>query len=243
MATHRGDTNRRTWLAVAVVALIVLLAIWAYLLPKGGGTRVVRVNAPGTTTPVPQPSLYPTGDIYSGYDLILIEDFVDSNGYQIVVSAFGAYYGIPAYGGSSVQGNITHGQAYLQFGGFYIPIIAIASTNSTLKQDFPGMQIRLDTNGGYILYTSPNLAIYYKHMTFDVSGTTVHVWSPASQLPPQLAGAAHHATIDPSSGMAYVDGMPTPLTLGSPQPQKKGVLRAWFVTTSQSGTYTLFINP
>ena len=242
MATPRGDANRRTWLAAAVVALIVLLAIWAYLLPKGG-TRVVRVSAPGTTTPVPQPSLYPTGDIYNGYDLILIEDFVDIDGYQIVATAFGAYFGIPAYGGSSAQGNITHGQAYLQFGGFYIPIIAIASTNSTLKQDFPGLQIRLDTNGGYILYTPPSLAIYYRHMTFNVSGTTVHVWAPASQLPPQLAGAAHHATIDPSSGTAYVDGMPNLLALGSPQPQKKGVLRAWLVTTSQSGTYTLIINP
>lgn len=241
MATHQKNTNRRTWLALAIVALIILIAIWANLLPKGGagGARVGGV----TTTKVPKPEVYPTGDIYNGYNLILLEDFVNPNGYEIIVKAFGSYSSIPAYGGSGVQGNITHGQAYLEYGGFSIPIIAIASTNSTLKQDFPSIQIRLDTSGGYILYTAANLAIYYRHMAFNVSDTTVHVWAPASQLPQQLASATHHVTLDPANGVAYVDGMPVKLTVGNPPPQRKGVLRAWLVTTSTSGTYTLTINP
>lgn len=241
MATHQKNTNRRTWLAVLIVALIILIAIWANLLPKGGagGVRVGGV----TTTTVPKPEVYPTGDIYNGYNLILLEDFVNPDGYEIIVKAFGSYSSIPAYGGSGVQGNITHGQAYLEYGGFSIPIIAIASTNSTLKQDFPSIQIRLDTNGGYILYTAANLAIYYRHMAFNVSGTTVHVWAPASQQPPQLASATHHVTLDPANGVAYVNGMPVKLTVGNPPPQRKGVLRAWLVTTSTSGTYTLTINP
>lgn len=240
MANKYENTNRRTWLAVAIVALIILLAIWAYLLPKvAGGARVGGV----TTTTVPKPEVYPTGDIYNGYNLILLEDFVNPSGYEIVVRAFGSYSSIPAYGGSGVQGNITRGQAYLEYGGFSIPIIAIASTNSTLKQDFPSIQIRLDTSGGYILYTAANLAIYYRHMAFNVSGTTVHVWAPASQLPPQLASATHHVTLDPANGVAYVNGMPVKLTVGNPPPQRKGVLRAWLVTTSTSGTYTLTVNP
>ena len=242
MARQYENTNRRTWLAVAIVALIVLLAMWAYLLPKGGARG--GGGGVGTTITVPKPAVYPTGDIHNGYNLILIEDHVNTaNGYEIVVTAFGTYYSIPAYGGSGVQGNVTHGQAYLDYSGFSIPIIAIASTNSTLRQDFPGMQIRLDTSGGYILYTAANLAIYYRHMAFNVSGTTVHVWAPTSQLPPQLSGASHHVTIDPANGVAYVDGMPVRLSIGNPQPQRKGVLRAWFVTISQSGTYTLTINP
>lgn len=242
MARHQGNTNTRTWLAVLIVGLIILLALWAYLVPKGAGGGGGGGGG-STTTTVPQPVVYPTGDIYNGYNLILLEDFVNVSGYQIVVTAFGTYYSIPAYGGSGVQGNITHGQAYLQYGGFSIPIIAIASTNSTLTQDFPGIQIRLGTSGGYILYTAPNLAIYYRHMAFNVSGTTVHVWAPASQLPLQLSGASHHVTIDPANGVAYIDGMPVRLITGNPQPQRKGVLRAWLVTTSTSGTYTLTINP
>lgn len=239
MTRNYENTNRRKWLAVAIVTLIILLAIWPYLLPKAGGARVGGV----TTTTVPKPEVYPTGDIYNGYNLILLEDFVNTNGYEIVVTVFGSYSSIPAYGGSGVQGNITHGQAYLEYGGFSIPIIAIASTNSTLKQDFPSIQIRLDTSGGYILYTAANLAIYYRHMAFNVSDTTVHVWAPASQLPPQLASATHHVTLDPANGVAYVNGMPVKLTVGNPPPQRKGVLRAWLVTTSTSGTYTLTINP
>ena len=241
MATRHENTNRRTRLALAIVGLIILIAIWAYILSKGGARG--GGGGVGITTTAPKPVLYPTGDIYNGYNLILLEDFVNTNDYQIVVTAFGSYSSIPAYGGSGVQGNITHGQAYLEYGGFNIPIIAIASTNSTLKQDFPGLQIRLDTSGGYILYTGPNLAIYYRHMAFNVSGTTVHVWAPTSQLPQQLSGASHHATIDPANGVAYVDGMLVNLSTGNPQPQRKGVLRAWLVTTSRSGTYTLTINP
>lgn len=236
--------NKRTWIAVAIVGLIILLAVWAYLIPKGGGGDAGGGGGSGgggTTTT--KPEVYPTGDIYNGYNLILLEDFVDADSYQVVVTAFGAYYAIPAYGGSGVKGNITHGQAYLEYGGFSIPIIAIASTNSTLKQDFPGMQIRLDTSGGYILYTAPSLAIYYRHMAFNVSGTMVHVWAPASQLPLQLSGASHHVTIDPANGVAYVDGTPVWLIIGNAQPQRKGVLRAWLVTTTTSGTYTLTINP
>lgn len=245
MARHERNTNTRTWLAVLIVGLIILLAIWAYLLPKGGARGGGGGGGGvGTTSPVQKPTVYPTGDIYNGYNLILLEDHVNTaDGYQIVVSAFGTYSSIPVYGGSGVQGNITHGQAYLEYGGFSIPIIAIASTNSTLKQDYPGLQIRLDTSGGYILYTAPNLAIYYRHMAFNVSGTTVHVWAPASQLPTQLSGASYHVTIDPANGVAYVNGMPVHLRVGDSQPQRKGVLRAWLVTTSTSGTYTLTINP
>lgn len=242
MARQYGNANRRTWLAVVIVGLIILLAVWAYLLPKGsagGGGG----GGGGTTITAPRPAVYPTGDIYNGYNLILLEDFVNPNDFQIVVTAFGAYYSIPAYGGSGVRGNITHGQAYLEYGGFSIPIIAIASTNSTLKQDFAGIQIRLDTSGGYIFYTAPNLAIYYRHMAFNVSDTTVHVWAPASQLPPQLSGASYHVTIDPANGVAYINGMPAKLSPGNPQAQRKGVLRAWLVTTSEPGTYTLTINP
>lgn len=241
MASQYGNTNRRTWLAVLIVGLIILLALLAHLLSKGGagGVRVGGV----TTTTAPKPEVYPTGDIYNGYNLILLEDFVNPNGYEIIVKAFGSYSSIPAYGGSGVQGNITHGQAYLEYGGFSIPIIAIASTNSTLKQDFPSIQIRLDTSGGYILYTAANLAIYYRHLDFNVSGTTVHVWAPASQLPHKLAPATHHVTLDPANGVAYVDGTPVKLTVGNPPPQRKGVLRAWLVTASISGTYTLTINP
>ncbi|QJF12420.1 hypothetical protein QIT50_gp08 [Pyrobaculum spherical virus 2] len=243
MARLQGNAKRPTWLAAVIVGLIILLALWAYLLPKGGSGGGGGGGGGGTTTTAPMPAVYPTGDIYNGYNLILLEDFVNPNDYQIVVSAFGEYSSIPVYGGSGVQGNITHEQAYLKYGGFSIPIIAIASTNSTLKQDFPGMQIRLDTSGGYILYTAPNLAIYYRHMAFNVSGTTVHVWAPASQLPPQLSGASHHVTIDPANGVAYVDGMPVKLSTGVAQPQRKGVLRAWLVMTSVPGTYTLTINP
>ncbi|MEM4863509.1 MAG: hypothetical protein QW706_10100 [Candidatus Nezhaarchaeales archaeon] len=242
MARKYRYFNKRTLIAATIVVLIILLAIWAHLLPKDRGSNGGDGGGVGIS-PSPRPDVYPTGDIHNGYNLILLEDFVDANGYQVVVRAFGAYYSIPAYGGSAVRGNITHGQAYLEYGGFRIPIIAIASTNSTLNQDFPGIQIRLDTSGGYILYTAPSLAIYYRHMAFNVSGTMVHVWAPASQLPLQLAGASHHVAIDPANGLAYVDGAPVRLVIGNAQPQRKGVLRAWLVTTTTSGTYTLTINP
>jgi hypothetical protein len=155
----------------------------------------------------------------------------------------GSFRSLVAYGGSSVSGNITNGIAVIKYGGYEIPVVAFASTNSTLVQDFPGVQVRLDKNGGYVVYTPVSMAIYYRHVQYNVSGTVVHVWVPTKTLPTKLADASVHVTIDPEFGVYYLNNVAYWLEIGTPPQKLKGILRSWLVYTTESGRYTFTINP
>jgi len=248
MAYKSPGRDRRMLALALIVGLILLVALWAFF---GGGRGAgagggAPTNTTTTTSPPPQnPTVYPTSDIPNGYDLILVEDHVTvSDGqYYLTATAYGTFQSVIGYGGSKVSGNISSGMPYIIYGGVSIPIIAVASTSSNVTVDYPGMQIRLDKNGGYILYTQPNLALYYRYMAFNVSGVTVHVWAPAKSLPTTLTNAEHHAYIDPVNGIAYIDGSPSGLVPGVVQTARKGVLRAWLVYTDKGGTYAFNIYP
>jgi len=246
--TYGGKRRRHSGLIVAVLILVMLMGYALHMhFYRGGGGGGGGGGTTTTTTGPPQPSnvLYPNGGIANGYDLIVIEDHVSvENGkYYIVASAAGAYRSIVAYGGSSVSGNITNGVALIKYGGYEIPVVAFASTNSTLVQDFPGIQVRLDVNGGYVLYTPISMAVYYRHYQYNVSNTVVHVWVPAKTLPTTLASASVHVVIDPEYGTYYVNGVAYGLEYGTPPRQYKGVLRSWLVYTKDSGRYVFTINP
>jgi hypothetical protein len=124
-----------------------------------------------------------------------------------------------------------------------IPVIGFASTNSTIVQDFPGMQVRLTESGGYVLYTPVSMAIYYRHYSYNVSNTVVHVWVPAREQPATLASASAHVVIDPQYGVYYINGVAYGLEVDTPPRQYKGVLRSWLVYTDKSGRYVFTINP
>jgi hypothetical protein len=150
-----------------------------------------------------------------------------------------------AYGGSSVTGNITYGSAYIVTNYYKIPIIGFASTNATVRQDFPGMKVRLTADGGYVVYTPVSLAIYYRRYVFNISGTMVYVWVPAKQLPSVLTTEAiQHVVIDPETGFYYVNGVPYRLTIDAPPTRvRKGVLRSWVLQANRYGVYVFQINP
>jgi len=248
MYTYTYDQRRRRRRVGLILAVLILVLLIGYALYKyfydgrgggGGGTT--------TTTPGPsQPSnvLYP-GDIVNGFDLIVVEDhvFVDNGKYSIVASAVGAYRSLVAYGGSSVSGNITNGVGVINYGGYTIPVVGFASTNSTIIQDFPGIEVRLGDSGGYVYYKPINMAIYYRYSRFNVSNTVIHVWVPAKTLPPKLSSASVHVTIDPEYGVYYVNGVAYGLDIGTPPRKHKGVLRSWVVYTTESGRYVFTINP
>ncbi len=244
--TYEERRKRRRGLIVAIIILLLLIgyALYKYFSggpgPGDGGTT--------TTTPGPQPPsnvLYPSGDLVNGFDLIVVEDHVETtNGqYIVVTTAVGSYSSLVAYGGSSATGNITFGTAVIKYGGYVIPVLAFASTNSTVAQDFPGIRVRLDENGGYVLYTPVSMAIYYRHLQYNISGRVVHVWVPAKSLPSRLADASVHVTIDPEFGIYYLNNVAYRLELGTPPRKYRGILRSWIVYTSESGRYTLTINP
>jgi hypothetical protein len=205
----------------------------------GGGTTTTT-----TGTPPPSNVLYPS-DVVNGYDLIVVEDHVTVAGgqYSIVASAAGAYKSLVAYGGSSVSGNITNGVALIKYGGYEIPVVAFASTNSTINQDFPGIEVRLGASGGFVHYKPISMAIYYRSASFNVSGTTVYVWVPAKTLPTTLASVSAHVTVDPEYGTYYVNGVAYGLEYGTPPQKHRGVLRSWLVYTKDSGKYVFTINP
>jgi hypothetical protein len=241
---ERKRRSRGLILLMLILALLIGYATYLYLSSgrKGGG------GGDQTTTPGPSaPSnlLYPTRDIVNGYDLIVIEDHVhvENGRYSLVASAAGSFRSLVAYGGSTVRGNITNGAAVIKYGGYDIPVVAFASTNSTIVQDFPGIQVRLDKNGGYVLYKPVSLAIYYRYAQFNISGTAVHVWVPAKTLPTKLADASVHVTIDPEFGVYYINNVAYNLELGTPPQRLKGILRAWLVYTTESGRYVFTINP
>jgi hypothetical protein len=211
---------------------------------KGGGGG----GGGGTPTPRPSPPsnvLYPTREIVNGFDLIVIEDHVhvENGQYSLVTSAVGSFRSLVAYGGSTVSGNITSGVAVIRYGGYEIPIVAFASTNSTVVQDFPGIQVRLSADGGYVLYTPISMAVYYRYHRFNVSNTVVHVWVPSKTLPTRLADASVHVTIDAEFGVYYINNVAYNLELGTPPQKLRGILRSWLVYTQESGRYVFTINP
>jgi hypothetical protein len=251
MSTGIGYERKRRRRGLIVLLLLLLLlvgyAVYLYLIGgRGGGGGGGGGNQ--TTTPGPTPPsnlLYPTRDVVNGYDLIVIEDHVhvENGKYSLVTSAVGSFRSLVAYGGSTVTGNITHGAAVIRYGGYEIPVVAFASTNSTIVQDFPGIQVRLDENGGYVFYKPISMAVYYRHSQFNISGTAVHVWVPTKTLPTRLADASVHVAIDPEFGVYYINNVAYSLELGTPPQKLKGVLRAWLVYTTASGRYAFTINP
>ena len=247
MAVSGGRLDRRYVLAAIVLALLIAAALWLYFGQTdgaGGG------GGGGTTTTTTGPSggpvvLYPTSDLPDGFDLIVVEDHVEvSDGqYIIITEAHGTYRSLVAYGGASVSGNITHGQAVIKYSNYIIPLVAFASTNRTITYDYPGIRIRLDNeHGGFVAYTSISLAIYYRVYEFNVSGTTVYVWLPASRGPTAL-DYDKHVFVDPVYGVYYINGMPYTLEMISPREPRRGILRAWVVATDKNGTYVFRINP
>lgn len=241
---HRRRIGTGTVVAVLLLALLIGYAIYMSLGRGGGG------GGGGTTTTTTGTSptvtvLYPNADVVNGFDLILVEDHVTvSDGqYSLVASAVGSFRSLVAYGGSSVSGNITNGVAVIKYGGYEIPVVGFASTNSTLTQDFPGIQVRLDVNGGYVLYTPISMAVYYRHYQYNVSSTVVHVWVPAKTQPTTLASASLHVVVDPEYGTYYVNGVAYGLDIGTPPRQYRGILRSWLVYTTAGGTYVFTINP
>jgi hypothetical protein len=241
---HRRRIGTGTVVAVLLLALLIGYAIYMSLGRGGGG------GGGGTTTTTTGTSptvtvLYPNADVVNGFDLILVEDHVTvSDGqYSLVASAVGSFRSLVAYGGSSVSGNITNGVAVIKYGGYEIPVVGFASTNSTLTQDFPGIQVRLDVNGGYVLYTPISMAVYYRHYQYNVSSTVVHVWVPAKTQPTTLASASLHVVVDPEYGTYYVNGVAYGLDIGTPPRQYRGILRSWLVYTTAGGKYVFTINP
>jgi hypothetical protein len=199
-----------------------------------------------TSTPPPGSTLYPTGDIVNGFNVIFLEDHVEVEGdHYKVVSNTPSLTSLVAYGGSSVTGNITYGSAYIKTGYYTIPVIGFASTNATIKQDFPGMQIRLTADGGYVLYTPVSMAIYYRRYEFNISNTIIYVWVPAKTLPSTLAtGATQHVYIDPETATYYVNGQAYKLIVDMPQTKVyKGVLRSWVISANRYGVFVFQINP
>jgi hypothetical protein len=251
MTTAGGYKGRRrvgygVVIAVLILAFLMGYAIYLYFFGGRDGGGGGNGGQDDTRGPSPPPTvLYPTRGIVGGYDLIVIEDHVDvSNGqYTIITTAVGSFRSLIAYGGSSVSGNITHGMAVIRYGGYEIPIVGFASTNSTITQDFPGINVRLDENGGYVFYRPISMAIYYRYLRFNISNTVVHVWVPTKTLPARLADASVHVTIDPEFGVYYLNGVAYGLEIGTPLQRHRGVLRSWIVYTDRSGRYTFTINP
>ena len=184
----------------------------------------------------------------NGFNVIFVEDHVEEvNGsrFRIVVRLGTAFRSLVGYGGASVTGNITYGTAYIVMDHYKVPVVGFASTNATIRQDFPGMKVRLNENGGYVLYTPISMAIYYRRYEFDIGGTKVYVWVPAKSQPNVLApDATRHVYIDPETCFYYVNGQPYRLTIDAP-PTKvyKGILRSWVLTANRYGVYVFQINP
>jgi hypothetical protein len=242
---HRRRIGKGTIAAVLILALLIGYAIYMSLSRGGAGGGGGGTTTTVTGTSGPSTVLYPSGGIANGFDLILVEDHVSviDGQYSIVASAVGAYRSLVAYGGSSVSGNITYGVAVIKYGGYDIPVVGFASTNSTITQDFPGIQVRLNTGGGYVLYTPVSMAVYYRHLQYNISGTEVHVWVPAKTLPTTLASASVHVTVDPEYGVYYINNVAYGLELGTPPQKYRGILRSWTVYTAAGGKYTFTINP
>jgi len=165
--------------------------------------------------------------------------------FRIVTRLGTSFTSLVAYGGAGVTGNITYGTAYIVSNYYKIPIIGFASTDATVTQDFPGMKVRLTADGGYVVYPTVSMAIYYRRYVFNVSGTMVYVWVPAKSLPNTLSTeVTQHVTIDPEAGFYYVNGQPYRLTIDVPPIKtRKGILRSWVLTANRYGVYVFQINP
>jgi hypothetical protein len=238
-----GKIDRKYIIAAILLALLILVALWNYFGKSGAGGGG-ETTTTTTTAPERPTVLYPTSDLPGGYDLIVLEDHVEvrDGTYVVVAKAYGTYKSLVGYGGASVSGNITHGQAAIRYSDYIIPLAAFASTNDRISQDYPGMEIRLDSQGGYVAYPNISLVIYYRAYTFNISGTIVYVWLPSS-TGSIIPDYDKHVYVDQVYGVYYINGVPYPLEIIPPRKPYKGILRAWLVAADKSGTYVFRINP
>ncbi len=234
--------------APAVVGeVVVAAALAAVVVAAAGGSGGGGGGGGQTYTPPPGSTLYPDRDIVNGFNVIFIEDHVEEvdGYYRINVRLASVFRSLVAYGGSGVTGNITYGTAYIVTNYYKIPIVGFASTNATIRQDFPGMMVRLTQDGGYVVYTPVSMAIYYRRYTFNIGNTVVYVWVPAKSLPSTLVTeVTQHVYIDPEAAFYYVNGQPYRLVIDEPPRRApKGVLRSWVLYANRYGTYVFQINP
>jgi hypothetical protein len=250
--------TKRGLIYIALAAVVAVIAIYAALNWIGGGSGGGGGGSGGggggsggggnsTGGPPPGYTLYPTSGIVNGYNVIFLEDHVNEvdGRYVVSVGLVSTFSSLVAYGGSSVAGNITFGSAYIVHGYYRIPVVAFASTNSTITQDFPGMRVRLTADGGCVIYTPVSMAVYYRRHTFNIGSDVVYVWVPARSLPSTLCtGATQHVYIDPETAFYYVNGAPYRLTTDAPPTTvPRGVLRSWVIYSNRYGVYVFQVNP
>jgi len=235
---HRG---RRYLPLVILVLLLAIAALWLLSKPGGGGGGSRQTSTPGPGSP--GVTEWRLCAVPNGINLIYIPSWVTYNGTAYVFSATlaGPSVVLVAYGGSSVSTGLQYGNPYVDIGSDRIYLVGVASKNGTAHFDCPGINVRLDANGGYILYNGRH-AVYYVREAFNTTAGVVYVWTVAPSYPSLLVSNATNHIIMTQYGVK-VNGVPYQVGLGTYGSVKTGVLKAWMVYVDTSGTYTFAINP
>jgi len=189
--------------------------------------------------------IYPPINVDNGVDVIVLEDHVTVSGgmYRITANVVGFYTSIVAYGGSSAEGNITAGVAAINYAGYKVVLLGFASTRNSIFYNSSAVLVNLNLDGGYVIYKSLSLAVYYRRISTYVGLNTVNIWIPAQSLPSTLAPAEVHVVVNPVRGTYIIGGAEYVFSLLTPPPKQRGVLLTWAVAADRSGTYSLRINP
>jgi hypothetical protein len=220
----RNTTKNRKMLIIAVVAALVLACLLICLVFKK------------------PPRWQPSAGVYQGVDVVAIEDFVAEDGGRYVVRATapGRFVQIPAWGGWSVNANITYSTLAVNLteagGRGLVLVFGVASRNATLDQDLGnGFRVHAHGGGGYVVYN--NTAGWCLRQPVSQDGA--YIWLPASTC--SLA-VEYRITVEPAWGGVYVNGRPAEV-VNVRLVKVQGVLPGWLVYTNQSGAYYFTVRP
>jgi hypothetical protein len=220
------STDKRAAIAAAVIILILALLVLWFIFMR----------------PASIPGYEPSTGVYEGVDVVAVEDFVSVQSGEYIVSAVVPYYlaQIPAWGGWSVQANITYSTLAINLtdvgGRGLILIFGIASKNATLDQNLGhGFFVHATAEGGYVIYN--NTAGWCLGIPTYQNGA--YVWLPSDTC---SLNVQYRITVVPILGAVYVNGKSVSV-YNVKLVKVSGVLPGWLVYANKSGTYYFTTQP
>ncbi|MEZ0319750.1 MAG: hypothetical protein ABWK05_07155 [Pyrobaculum sp.] len=233
--------NGKLGLAIALVILIALIAVWYYY--KGGGAGGGGSQPPSNTTTPSTPGvthLYPTQrpSGYVGVVYVPADAVCNSNTCTITKTAYGYYDAF--FPGSSVTGNATIGVVRIRVGNAYVYPFVVGRQGGLMNFTSGPVEFRSYGTYAYAYYKVSDGWIGVYMRVGNVSNVYYAVPGSGTEAPDRTLLA--RIEIDMDRGIVYINGQTAPYEMVSSAPNT-AVNYVWVAHIAGSGTYVVQVNP
>lgn len=243
MAYHASRNRRGLAIALAILIVVALLAVF-WPMVRGGGGGGGGPQPPGNQTTSPQPGytdVYPsqTPSGYVGIVYVPADAVCNGTTCTITKSAYGYYDAF--FIGKSVSGNATVGVLRITIGNVRIYPFGVAFSGGLKNFTSGAVDFRVYSGGyAYAYYQTSQGWIGVYMRVGNVSNTYYAIPGTGTGAPDRTLLA--RVEIDLDRGIVYVNGQAYPYEIVG-QPPNTAFNYAWGVHIVQSGRYVVNVNP